>query len=96
MKQKKILSILLSIPLILGCLSGFITANATQGDNSSFVESFQNPTKETQPKIRYWWQGANGKTDDDIYREIKSIADAGFTSVEMIKMDSRDQIDLEE
>ncbi|MGG5371892.1 glycosyl hydrolase [Enterococcus sp. AZ196] len=47
-------------------------------------ERFKEPETESRPRLRYWWPGGYvSKYLDELDKEIKAIADAGFGGVEI-------------
>ncbi len=51
-------------------------------DASSFIQEFENPTVQSGSSIRYWLMNANISAEE-INEELSSIANAGFSSIEV-------------
>ena len=68
-------------------LVGVGSASATPGSSGTkeqheFAADFADPSRDVQPKFRWWWPHAKVE-HDELAREINEIADAGFGGVEI-------------
>ncbi|MFC4440288.1 MULTISPECIES: glycosyl hydrolase [Natrialbaceae] len=70
-------------------LTGAASAGAEPGNSEErsreqrdFAAEFADPSRDVQPKFRWWWPHAKVE-HDELVREINEIADAGFGGVEI-------------
>ncbi len=80
---KQTMTCLLAASLAVTTLPMMAGAEEENTSLSSFIQEFQSPTKKTQANIRYWLKGA-AVDEELVAADMKSIAEAGFSTVEVI------------
>ncbi|WP_196221839.1 glycosyl hydrolase [Sphingobium sp. CAP-1] len=69
--------------------TGLMTATAmlapVSGMAGTLEDGFANPSMEARPRFRWWWPGA-AVTDEELRREVKLMADNGFSGGEIQAM----------
>lgn len=91
-KHKRILAGILSLALAASCLMGTIPVQANDASPSTFQTEFAGASNhDAKLRVRYWLPGGWAATNlDEIRREIKELADAGYGTIEVA--DVRDKM----
>ncbi len=77
--------------IILGCLTPFVSS-CEQQKSDDLYELFNNPSPETHPFFRWWWNG-NRVTKQGVSRELQIMKDAGAGGVEINPIALDDLVD---
>ncbi|WP_069987409.1 glycosyl hydrolase [Massilioclostridium coli] len=95
-KAKKLIAAVTSLALAASCFTGVLPVQAAESGNSTFQTEFKNASNhDSKLRVRYWIPGGWAAKDlDEIDREIKELADAGYGCVEVA--DVRDKMSQSE